>query len=186
MSVEGRLVIIDRDGVLNAESPDHIKSLEEWLPLPGSLEAVARLCRARVRVAMATNQSGIARGFLTEEDLRAIHRHINAELERMGGRIDPVMYSPDGPESGSRRRKPGPGMLEEIARHCGVTLEQVPFVGDSLRDIQAARAAGAKPVLVRTGYGRETERTAPDLTGVDVHDDLATFVDHWLHEGSIS
>lgn len=182
----GPLVIIDRDGVLNAESPDHIKSLEEWLPLPGSLEAVARLCRARVRVAMATNQSGIARGLLTEDDLRAIHRHINAELARMGGRIDPIMFSPEGPGSDSPRRKPGPGMLHEIASHCGTTLERVPFVGDSWRDIQAARAAGARPVLVRTGYGRETERTAPDLTGVRVYDDLSGFVDAWLSEGKIS
>lgn len=180
-----RLVILDRDGVLNAESPDHIKSLDEWLPLPGSLDAVARLCRARVRVAMATNQSGIARGLFNEEDLRAIHRHINAELARIGGRIDPIMYSPDGPDSASRRRKPGPGMLEEIAIHCGVSLDGVPFVGDSLRDMEAARAAGARPVLVRTGNGRETEHTVPDLIGVDVYDDLAGFVDAWLHEEAI-
>lgn len=183
--MEERLVIIDRDGVLNAESPDHIKSLEEWLPLPGSLEAVARLCRAHVRVAMATNQSGIARGLLTDEDLRAIHRHINAELARIGGRIDPIMYSPDGPGSDSRRRKPGPGMLEEIAAHCGVPLAGVPFVGDSQRDIQAARAAGAQPVLVRTGYGRETEHAAGNLSDVRVYDDLASFVDAWLHEDAI-
>lgn len=181
-----RLVIIDRDGVLNAESDEHIKSIEEWLPLPGSLEAVARLCRARVRVALATNQSGIARGLLTEEDLRAIHRHINAELERIGGRLDPIMYSPAGPETEDPRRKPNPGMLHDIAAHCGMTLDGVPFVGDSWRDIEAARAAGAQPVLVRTGYGRETERSAPDLSGVEIHDDLAAFVDAWLREGSIS
>lgn len=183
--MEERLVILDRDGVLNAESPHHIKSLDEWLPLPGSLEAVARLCRARVRVAMATNQSGIARGLFNEEDLRSIHRHINAELARMGGKIDPIMYSPDGPDSTSRRRKPGPGMLEEIAIHCGVPLGGVPFVGDSPRDIEAARAAGARPVLVRTGNGRETEHRVPDLIDVDVYDDLAGFVDAWLHEEAV-
>ena len=181
-----RLVILDRDGVLNAESEDHIKSIEEWLPLPGSLEAVARLCRARMRVALATNQSGIARGLFSEEDLRAIHRHINAELERIGGRLDPIMYSPAGPGSDDPRRKPNPGMLLDIAHHCGIPLDGVPFVGDSWRDIEAARSAGAKPVLVRTGYGRETEHRASDLAGVEVHDDLAAFVDAWLREGAIS
>ncbi|MDX1609177.1 MAG: D-glycero-beta-D-manno-heptose 1,7-bisphosphate 7-phosphatase [Halofilum sp. (in: g-proteobacteria)] len=178
------LVILDRDGVLNAESPDHIKSVEEWLPLPGSLEAVARLCRAHVRVALATNQSGIARGLFDEADLQAIHRHINAELGRIGGRLDPIVYSPDGPGSNSPRRKPNPGMLHEIAARCGVDLNGVPFVGDSWRDIEAARAAGARPVLVRTGNGRTTEREAPDLSGVEVYDDLAAFVDHYLREGA--
>jgi len=143
-----RLVIIDRDGVLNAESEDHIKSVDEWLPLPGSLEAVARLCRARVRVAL--------------------------------------MYSPAGPGSEDPRRKPNPGMLLDIAHHCGIPLDGVPFVGDSWRDIEAARAAGARPVLVRTGYGRETEHRASELSGVEVHDDLAAFVDAWLREGAIS
>lgn len=180
--MDRRLVILDRDGVLNEESPDHIRSVEEWLPLPGSLEAVARLCRARVRVALATNQSGIARGLLTDEDLHAIHRHINAELARIGGCLDPIRYSPDGPESDNPRRKPGPGMLLEIARHCDADLAHVPFVGDSARDIEAARAAGARPVLVRTGYGRETERSGMDLSDVEVHDDLAAFVDAYLRE----
>lgn len=184
--MDGRLVILDRDGVLNEESDEHIKSVEEWLPLPGSLEAVARLCRARVRVALATNQSGIARGLFDEEDLHAIHRHINAELERIGGRLDPIAYSPDSPGSDSPRRKPGPGMLLEIAQHCDADLARVPFVGDSPRDIEAARAAGARPVLVRTGYGRETERSGIDLSDVDIHDDLAAFVDAYLREGSIS
>lgn len=181
-----RLVILDRDGVLNEESPDHIKSIEEWLPLPGSLEAVGRLCRARVRVALATNQSGIARELFSEEDLHAIHRHINAELARIGGHIDPIRYSPDGPDSDSPRRKPNPGMLLEIARHCDADLAHVPFVGDSARDIEAARAAGARPVLVRTGHGRETEHSGIDLAGVAIHDDLAAFVDEYLREASIS
>lgn len=184
--MSGRLVILDRDGVLNEESPDHIRSIEEWLPLPGSLEAVARLCRAHVRVALATNQSGIARGLLDEDDLHAIHRHINAELARIGGRLDPILYSPHGPESDSDWRKPNPGMLLEIARRCDVDLERVPFVGDSARDIEAARAAGARPVLVRTGYGGETERSGMDLSDVEIHDDLAAFVDTYLREGSIS
>jgi len=175
-----RLVILDRDGVLNEESDEHIKSVEEWLPLPGSLEAVARLNRAGYRTALATNQSGIARGLLDEDDLRAIHRHINAELARIGGRLDPILHSPDAPGMNAPRRKPRPGMLLEIAERLGVSLDGVPYVGDSYRDIEAARAAGATPVLLRTGHGRHTLATAPDLHGVAVHDNLAAFVDAFL------
>jgi D-glycero-D-manno-heptose 1,7-bisphosphate phosphatase len=175
-----RLVILDRDGVLNEESDAHVKSIEEWLPLPGSLEAVARLNRAGYRVALATNQSGIARGLLTEEDLRAIHRHVNAQLARIGGQLDPIVYSPHGPQSRDPMRKPGPGMLLEIARRLGVALRGVPFVGDSWRDVEAARAAGASPVLVRTGYGRRTLAADHDLRQVEIHDDLARFVDAFL------
>lgn len=182
--MDRRLVILDRDGVLNEESPDHVKSVEEWLPLPGSLEAVARLCRARVRVALATNQSGIARALFTEEDMHAIHRHINIELARIGGHLELIRYSPDGPESDSPRRKPNPGMLLEIAQHYDTDLAHVPFVGDSARDIEAARAAGARPVLVRTGHGRETERSGMDLSDVEIHDDLSAFVDAYLSEAS--
>lgn len=175
-----RLVIIDRDGVLNEESEAHIKSVDEWLPLPGSLEAVARLNRAGYRVALATNQSGIARGLFTEEDLDAIHRHINAQLGRIGGRLDPIVHSPHGPGDPSAMRKPGPGMLLEIARRLDVELRDVPYVGDSWRDVEAARAAGASPVLVRTGNGRATLAAGHDLGGVEVRDDLADFVDAFL------
>lgn len=174
------LVILDRDGVLNEESDAHIKSVEEWLPLPGSLEAVARLNRAGFRVALATNQSGVARGLFSEEDLRAIHRHINAQLERIGGRLDPIVYSPHGPGSEHPMRKPRPGMLQEIARRLDVELRGVPYVGDSWRDVEAGRAAGAAPVLVRTGNGRATLAAGHDLRGVEVHDDLAGFVDAFL------
>lgn len=175
-----RLVILDRDGVLNEESDAHIKSVEEWLPLPGSLEAVARLNRAGYRVALATNQSGIARGLFNEDDLGAIHRHINAQLGRIGGRLDPIVHSPHGPGSDDPMRKPGPGMLLEVARRLDIELAGVPYVGDSWRDIQAARAAGATPVLVRTGHGRATVAADHNLHGVEVHDDLARFVDAFL------
>ena len=175
-----RLVILDRDGVLNAESPDHIKSPAEWQPLPGSLEAVARLNRAGWRVALATNQSGIARGLFSHDDFAAIQRHIDERLAALGGRIDPVLYSPDGPGSDSPMRKPRPGMLEEIARRLGITLTGVPFVGDSCRDVAAARAAGAMPVLVRTGNGEATLAAGEDLADVSVYPDLAAFVDAWL------
>lgn len=180
MTMSARLVIIDRDGVLNAEADEHVRSIEEWLPLPGSLEAVARLNRAGFRTALATNQSGIARGLLDEEDLRAIHRHINAELARIGGHLDPIVHSPDPPGIAAPMRKPRPGMLLEIAHRLDVSLEGVPYVGDSWRDVAAARAAGATPVLVRTGHGAATIAAGHDLQGIAVYDDLAAFVDAFL------
>lgn len=174
------LVILDRDGVINAESPEHIKSVAEWRPLPGSLEAIARLNRAGWRTALATNQSGIARGLLDEAALAAIHAHINAELARIGGRLDPMLYSPDGPGTAAPRRKPRPGMLLEIAERLCVDPAGVPYVGDSARDIEAARAAGARPVLVLTGNGAQTVASGAELADVDVFDDLADFADAWL------
>lgn len=174
------LVILDRDGVINAESDAHIKSVAEWHPLPGSLEAIARLNRAGFRTALATNQSGIARGLFSEADLASIHEHIAGELARLGGQLDPIVYSPDGPDSDAWRRKPRPGMLLEIAERLGVDLDGVPYVGDSWRDIQAARAAGARPVLVRTGNGDATLAAGHDLGDVAVYDDLAAFADFWL------
>ena len=154
----------------------------EWHPLPGSLEAVARLNAAGYRTALATNQSGIARGLLGEDDLAAIHEHLNAELARLGGRLDPILHSPDGPGSGAPWRKPRPGMLLEIARRLDADLTGVPYVGDSRRDIEAARAAGATPILVRTGNGRRTLAAGDELGDVAVYDDLAAFVDAWLAE----
>lgn len=174
------LVILDRDGVLNRESPDHIKSPAEWIPLPGSLEAVVRLNHAGCRVVLATNQSGIARGYFTVGDFIDIQQHVAAELARLGGRLDAVFYSPDGPDSNSHLRKPRPGMLEEIGMRLGISLDGVPFVGDSLRDIRAARAAGARPVLVRTGNGERTLAEHGALDDVEVFDDLAAFAAHHL------
>ncbi len=177
------LVILDRDGVINEESDAFVKSVSEWHPLPGSLEAVARLNRAGARTALASNQSGVARGLLTEADLCAIHAHIEAALASLGGRLHPVRYCTEGPDSASPRRKPGPGMLLEIAEEAGVALTGVPYVGDSWRDVEAARAAGATPVLVRTGCGARTE-AEHDLADVAVHDDLAGFAEAFLRQGA--
>lgn len=177
------LVILDRDGVINAESDAHIKSVAEWHPLPGSLEAIVRLNRAGFRTALATNQSGIARGLFSEADLATIHAHIAAAIARPGGELDPVVYSPDGPGSDAWRRKPRPGMLLEIAARLGVALDGVPYVGDSGRDVEAARAAGARPVLVRTGNGEATLAAGHDLGDVAVYDDLSAFADAWLAAG---
>jgi D-glycero-D-manno-heptose 1,7-bisphosphate phosphatase len=175
------LVILDRDGVINADRDDPIKSVDEWVPLPGSLDAVARLSRAGVTVALATNQSGIARGLFDHATLAAIHTRLNAEVERRSGRIEPIVYAPQGPDSPDpeHMRKPGPGMLLAIARRLGVTLDGVPFVGDSWADVAAARAAGARPVLVRTGNGEAT-LAGGDVADAEVHADLAAFVDDWL------
>lgn len=177
-----RVVILDRDGVINEDSDQFVKSLDEWIPLPGSIDAIARLSHAGYRVAVATNQSGLARGLLTPADLDAMHRRLRDLLAEQGGRIEMIVYCPHGPDEGCSCRKPRPGMLEEIGRRLSVDLAGVPFIGDSLGDIAAARAAGAEPCMVRTGKGEDTlARGSPHLTGVPVHADLASVVDVLLH-----
>lgn len=156
-----RLVILDRDGVINEDSDDYIKSVAEWVPLAGSIAAIARLSNAGYRVAVASNQSGLARGLFSLADLLAIHRRLHAAVAAEGGRIEMIAFCPHGPDGGCGCRKPEPGLLIEIGARLGVGLAGVPFVGDSLSDIRAARRVGASPWLVRTGKG---ERTLQDLT----------------------
>ncbi|QGU33284.1 D-glycero-beta-D-manno-heptose 1,7-bisphosphate 7-phosphatase [Thermochromatium tepidum] len=151
-----QLLILDRDGVINQDSDDYIKSPDEWVPIPGSLEAIARLSHAGFRIAVATNQSGLARGLFGLETLNAIHRRLRDRVESEGGRIEMIAFCPHGPNDGCNCRKPRPGLLLEIAARFDVDLSAVPFIGDSLGDIQAARAAGARPWLVRTGKGEHT------------------------------
>ena len=171
-----KLVILDRDGVINEDSDEFIKSVAEWRPIPGSLEAIARLCHAGYRVFVASNQSGIGRGLLDYDALFAIHDRMQRAVADLGGRIDAIEYAPDHPDRATEMRKPKPGMFLDIARRTGVSLERVHAVGDSVRDVEAARAAGARPVLVRTGNGRKAEKDlAGKLDGVAVHDDLAAF-----------
>ena len=173
-----KLVILDRDGVINEDSAEFIKSAAEFKPLTGSLEAIARLNHAGYRVFIATNQSGIGRGLFGYDALGAIHDRLKRELAELGGRIDGIAIAPEHPDAASNLRKPAPGMLQDIARRMQVDLAEACFVGDSLRDIQAAQAAGARPVLVRTGNGQQTEDEAdPALAQVPVYDDLAAFVD---------
>ncbi|MCP5153472.1 MAG: D-glycero-beta-D-manno-heptose 1,7-bisphosphate 7-phosphatase [Ectothiorhodospiraceae bacterium] len=176
------LVILDRDGVINEDSDAYIKSPAEWHPIPGSLHAIARLRHAGYRVAVATNQSGIRRGLFDPEVLNQIHDRMHRMLAEVGGQIEAVVYCPCLPRDRCDCRKPKPGMLLEIARRMRVSLDGVPVVGDAMRDIDAARAAGATPVLVRTGKGRRTESSAPPgaLDGVAVHDDLASYVESLL------
>ncbi|MGQ9659976.1 MAG: D-glycero-beta-D-manno-heptose 1,7-bisphosphate 7-phosphatase [Thermochromatium sp.] len=151
-----RLVILDRDGVINQDSDDYIKSPDEWIPIPGSLEAIARLSHVGFRVAVATNQSGLARGLFHPETLNAIHRRLRERVEAEGGRIEMIAFCPHAPDDGCTCRKPSPALLFEIAERFGVELANVPFIGDALSDIQAARAAGARPWLVLTGKGERT------------------------------
>ena len=178
-----RVVILDRDGVINEDSEHFVKSIDEWIPLPGSIDAIVRLSHAGYRIAVATNQSGLARGLLTPADLDTMHRKLRDLLAEQGGRIEMIVYCPHGPEDGCGCRKPKPGMLEEIGSRLSVNLAGVPFVGDSLGDILAARAAGATPWMVRTGKGEDTLACgSPALTGVPVYADLASVADALLHE----
>jgi D-glycero-D-manno-heptose 1,7-bisphosphate phosphatase len=168
-----KLIVLDRDGVINEDSDAYIKSAEEWVPIPGSLEAIARVYHAGYRVLVASNQSGLGRGLFTIEDLNAMHRKLARELAVLGAQIEAVFFCPHTPEDRCACRKPEPGLLREIAERLQVDLEGVPCVGDALRDIEAAQRAGAAPILVLTGKGRATlERHPTKLTGVPVYDNL--------------
>ena len=168
-----KLIVLDRDGVINEDSPDFVKSTQEWRPLPGSLEAIARLSHAGWCVVVATNQSGIGRGLFDFGALFAMHDKMSRMLAEVGGRIDGVFFCPHTPEDNCDCRKPKTGLFEDIARRFQVDLANVPAVGDSIRDVRSARDAGAQPILVRTGNGAETLREyASEMAGVAVHDDL--------------
>lgn len=166
-----RLVILDRDGVINADSDAYIKSPREWRPLPGSLRAIRELCRAGFDVVVATNQSGVGRGLFDGETLAAIHRRMRDSVQAAGGRLAGIYFCPHRPDEGCSCRKPAPGLLQQIARDFSRPLDDVPVIGDSARDLEAAVAVGARPILVRTGKGAGTEsRLAIDA---EVFDDLA-------------
>ncbi|HEX7054183.1 MAG TPA: D-glycero-beta-D-manno-heptose 1,7-bisphosphate 7-phosphatase [Burkholderiales bacterium] len=173
-----KLVILDRDGTINHDSDDYIKSPQEWRPIRGSLEAIARLTQAGYRVVVATNQSGIARGLFTAQTLFAIHDTLQRALGHMGGRIDAFFFCPHAPDSGCPCRKPQPGMLLEVARRFNVPLKDTYMVGDARRDLEAARAAGARPVLVLTGKGRKTRDEGNLPPGTQVFADLSAFAEH--------
>jgi D-glycero-D-manno-heptose 1,7-bisphosphate phosphatase len=167
-----KLIILDRDGVINHDSPHFIKSPEEWKPIQGSIEAIARLTQADYRVVVATNQSGIGRSLFDMETLNAIHTKMLKAVNQAGGRIEAIFYCPATAESNSPHRKPAPGMFHEIGERMNANLSGVPAVGDSLRDLQAAAAVGAQPILVLTGKGKKTQDMALP-PGTQVYDDLA-------------
>ncbi len=171
-----KLVILDRDGVINQDSDAYIKSPNEWRPIAGSLEAIARLNQAGYHVVVATNQSGVGRGLFEMATLNAIHDKMHRALAQVGGRIDAVFFCPHAQDAGCACRKPKPGLLEEIASRLNVNLKNVPAVGDGLRDLQAAAAVGAAPILVLTGKGAKTRKDGGLPEGTQIFADLAEAV----------
>ncbi|MBG8562707.1 MULTISPECIES: D-glycero-beta-D-manno-heptose 1,7-bisphosphate 7-phosphatase [Pseudomonas] len=175
-----KLLILDRDGVINQDSDAYIKSLDEWIPIPGSIEAIAQLSKAGWTVAVATNQSGIARGYYSLATLHAMHARLRELVAAQGGEVGLIVYCPHGPDDGCDCRKPRPGMLRTIANHYAVDLAGVWFVGDSKGDLEAARAVDAQPVLVRTGKGEQTlSKGVPEATLI--FDDLASIASALIH-----
>ena len=168
------LVILDRDGVINRDSDAFIKNTAEWRPLPGAIEAIAALSGGGFTLAVATNQSGIARGLFNQGALDAMHHKMIELVDAAGGRINKTVICPHGPDDGCACRKPKPGLLEQLANHFETSLAGVPVIGDSLRDLEAAAAVDAKPILVRTGKGARTEAALPErFANIAVYDDLA-------------
>lgn len=160
---ENRYVLLDRDGVINHDSDDFIKSPEEWLPIEGSLEAIALLNEHGYKVVVVTNQSGVARGLFDTATLEKIHAKMQRMTEQKGGKIDAIYFCPHGPDDGCNCRKPKPGLLESFATEHHASLIGMAVIGDSLRDLQSAQAVGASPILVKTGKGRKTLHENPNL-----------------------
>lgn len=173
------LVLLDRDGVINEDLGRHVTSVDEWQAIPGSLEAITRLNRAGLRVVIVTNQSGIARRLYDVETLNAIHAKMLAQLANLGGIVEAIIFCPHQDRDQCECRKPKPGMLLEAASRMRADISQTRFIGDNERDITAALAAGARPVLVRTGHGSDTERSLTEP--VATFDDLSAAAD-WLIE----
>lgn len=179
-----RLIVLDRDGVINRDSDAFVKSADEWIPIDGSIDAISRLSRAGWTVAVASNQSGLARGLFDREALDAMHAKLRRLVQRTGGRVDRIVVCPHAPGDGCDCRKPAPGLLLGLADHYGRSLDGVPVVGDSLRDLEAARAVGARPILVRTGNGAHTACELSDpLTDVEQFDNLAAVAGALLADG---
>lgn len=180
-----KLVILDRDGVINEDSDAFVKSLDEWIPIDGSIDAIARLTEHGFTIAVATNQSGVGRGLFSEETLEAMHEHLLDLVHEAGGEIATIAYCPHKPDDYCDCRKPQSGLLDQIAHTLGSDLEGAFVVGDSLRDLQAGMARGCIPVLVRTGKGEKTEqKIAVDESGefdsVAVFDDLSEAADYLI------
>jgi len=176
-------VVLDRDGVINRDRADYVKTPAELVFLPGSLDAIAALGRAGFGIVVATNQSGVGRGLFGIADLDAIHDRLQAEVSAAGGHLAGIFACPHAPEAGCACRKPRPGLLERIAHWAGIEPAQMIVVGDSARDLEAARGAGARAVLVRTGHGEHTLQQGSGSIDVPVFADLAAFTRHWIGQG---
>ena len=179
------LVILGRDGILNVVRVDHVKAPNEWQPVPGALEAVARLNHNGWHVVVATNQSGVGRGMIDMASVNAVHAHMMQRLAAVGGRIDAVFFCPHTPEDQCDCRKPLPGLMSEIGRRYGIDLHHVPMVADTLRDLQAAHAANCQPHLLRAGRAAQlsddqVNEALAQVPGSLVHADLESFVEHLM------
>lgn len=181
-TAQQKLVILDRDGVINADSAEYIKDADEWQPLPGSLEAIARFTQAGWKVAVATNQAGIGRGILDEYALARIHARMIEAVEDAGGRIEMIAFCPHHPDENCSCRKPQPGLLLRISEELGIPLDGVPYIGDSLKDVEAAGNAGAVPVLVLSGNGPKTLEELGDAA-LDVYPDLEAAANSLVEDG---
>lgn len=179
-------IILDRDGVINHDSADYIKSPDEWKAIPGSLEAIAHLNRAGFQVVIATNQSGVGRGYFTLETLVEIHEKLMRELAAVGGYIDGIFFCPHLPDAGCDCRKPKPGLLFQIQEQCHCDLSQTYFIGDSHGDVKAALAAGCRPLLVMTGNGAKTLENYPEFAAVPRFDSLMHAAEYVVREMSHS
>jgi len=180
-----KLIILGRDGILNDFRDDHVKAPEEWFPIPGALEAVARLNHAGWHAVVATNQSGIGRGMIDMASVNAVHAHLYKSLMAVGGRIDAVFFCPHTPEDKCACRKPQPGLMNDIGKRYGIDLKHVPMVADTLRDLQAAHAAGCEPHLVCTGRAagldaQQIRQLVGQVPGARAHADLAALAEHLL------
>lgn len=176
-----KLVILDRDGVINFDSTQYIKSPAEWKPIPGSIEAIAKLFQAGFRIVIATNQSGVGRSLFEMDTLNAIHEKMHKAVAAAGGRIDAIFFCPHAEDDHCNCRKPKTGMFKRISECFNVQLDEVPAIGDSLRDLQAASASGCQPILVLTGKGEKTQSEGGLPPNTVVFKDLAT-VAEWLLE----
>jgi len=177
-----KLIVLDRDGVINEDLDQPVASVNDWSPIPGSLEAIARLYQNGWSVAVATNQSGIGRGLMTLGNLHEVHQRLHEQVNQVGGKIDVIAFCPHTDSDDCACRKPAPGMLYTISERLGADLSNVVMVGDSLRDAQTAMAAAAKPIIVRTGKGQKTLDSHKGLEHIPAFDDLASYVDDLLTE----
>lgn len=174
------LIVLDRDGVINEDRDEYVRSLADWRPIPGSIEAIAALSQAGYTIAVATNQSGLSRGYFGLDELEMIHATLCRQVEELGGFIAGIFYCPHLPDAGCQCRKPATGLLVAMETELGLSPRGAAFIGDSLKDLQAARAYGCRPLLVKTGKGAETHRALlsaevplADAASIPVYDDLA-------------
>ncbi|MDE2091514.1 MAG: D-glycero-beta-D-manno-heptose 1,7-bisphosphate 7-phosphatase [Gammaproteobacteria bacterium] len=177
-----RIVVLDRDGVINYESDAYVKSPDEWIPIPGSLEAIARLSRGGFAVVVATNQAGVGRGLFDLTALSLIHKKMEASVKVAGGLLAGIFFCPHHPDENCDCRKPKPGLMQQIAARFQTDMKGIPAIGDSQRDIRAAQAVAARPILVRTGRGEETLQQLPSSSRIEVFANLAAAADRLLKE----